>query len=319
MRRALLVVPLFALGCPEAPPPPPPVDTLDERAELLAPPANGVQLVGPEATIEGGADKMLCWVPDIVAPDVDTLVKHADGAQGAAGHHLFVFMTLIPRHAGDVFDCTQVEQMVTLVPLMSPITPTSPTFGQTMPAGYAIRWPANAQLVVQSHYVNVNPQAVLIRDNVNLNFVDPGEPVIEAAYYTESVVDFSIPPGRHTITTTCTMSGDLAALSLLGHMHEWGKAFSFTQTAAAGGPPAAIYGVDAWTAEYRDSPPLTVYPAGQPLVFHDGDVLTMTCEYDNDTGGALTFPHEMCTTFGAYAPARPEGFVSCDPTTETID
>ncbi|HEY4223276.1 MAG TPA: hypothetical protein VGO62_18085 [Myxococcota bacterium] len=297
-------------------------NAIDERAALLPTPANGLALVMPvDKVIPAGGDQMWCWVPELPAGALaaDQLVVHADGAQGAGGHHVFVYMSAIPRKAGDVFDCTNVEEMVTMTPLLAPVTASSPTFGKTLPPGYAIRMPKDATLVVQSHYVNVKDQAIRIKDNVTLTYADPGADVVEAAYWTQSLTDFSIPEGEHSITTTCQMQGDLAALSVLGHMHEWGKNFSFTVTPAAGGDAAPIYSVPDWTAQYRDSPPLTVYPEGQPLVMHDGDTLTMTCAYNNDTGADLKFPFEMCTTFGAYAPARPDGFVLCDSTGENLD
>jgi hypothetical protein len=317
---ALAAVALSVLaGC--GAPPPKTDNVIDETSKLLPPPKNGIQLVMPkEEIIKAGGDQMWCWVPEVPAgtTDSDHLVTIASGAQGGGGHHLFVFMAAIPRKTGDVFDCTQVEEMVTLRPLIAPLSPTSPTFGKVLPEGYAIRMPAGAQLVVQSHYVNIKTEAIKIRDVVNLEFADDATTVKEAAYWTETSTGFSIPTGEHKVTDNCTMHGDLTVLSVLGHMHEWGKKFTFNVTPAGGtAPTTPTYAVDDWTAQYRDSPPLTLYPDNQPLVLHDGDVLTMTCEWNNDTGGDLTFPHEMCTTFGAYSPVRPEGFFSCDPA-ETV-
>jgi hypothetical protein len=320
MRLLAIAVPaLLALACGQQPPKS--SDVIDETAKPLPPPTHGVQLVMPkEATIKAGGDQMWCWVPEVPAGTLDTdqLVTVAAGSQGGGGHHLFVFMTLVPRKTGDIFDCTQVEQMVTMQPLVAPLSPTSPTFGKVLPEGYAIRIPAGAQLVVQSHYVNIKTQPIAIKDMVNLEFAEDPSTVTEAAYWTESSTSFDIPNGQHKVTDVCTMHGDLTVLSVLGHMHEWGKKFSFTVTPKGGQTPATpTYSVDEWTAAFRDSPPLTVYPANQPLTLHDGDVLTMTCEWNNDTNSDLTFPHEMCTTFGAYAPVRPEGFFSCDPA-ETV-
>src|SRR5207248_1341275 len=96
---------------------PPKVDFLDERVAIPAKPANGVQLVMPEETLAAGGDKMFCWVGDYSAPQ-DELIVQADGLQGKAGHHIFIFTSVIPRKAGDVFDCTSNESMATLEPLM---------------------------------------------------------------------------------------------------------------------------------------------------------------------------------------------------------
>ena len=310
MRIIVAVIPLFAVAC--GAPPPPPSDTLDERVEIPDAPTNGLQLVMPESEIGAGEDKQLCWVGP-AAGDTDQLIESAVGFQGKAGHHTFVFTTVIPRHAGDIFDCTASEAMVTIKPLMAPLVGKNIGLAKLVPDGYAIRLKAGQQIVIQSHYVNVNTKPIKVRDVVNVNFTNPGESRIEAGYFTMYVDGMSIPAGDHSVIATTTIPTDIPALGLLGHMHEWGKSFSLVR----GGE--TLYSVESWNASLRDSPPVNQYPPATPLVLHTGDVLTTTCEYNNDTGAPLTDPHEMCVYFGSYAPVIPGSeFIQIEPDSKVV-
>jgi hypothetical protein len=323
MRHTIVPLVSFVLASAVACGAPPPTKgaPVDERAKLLAKPANGFTAQMPTAhVIPGGGDQQLCWVPAVPASAAasDQLVVNVDGAQGSGGHHIFVFQSEIPRKAGEEFDCTGMDQMATLLPFLVSRTPNIPSTGKIMPEGYAVRMKAGVTLVVQSHYVNVKPEPILVQDNVAVSFADDPASVTEAAYYAQNVDSFDIPPGVHAITESCTMQGDLPALTLLGHMHEWGKSFSYTIT-PAGGAESTLYTVPEWNASFRDNAPVTIYPVGQPLVIHDGDTLTLHCQYNNDTGKNLAFPDEMCAVFGAYAPARADGFVVCGGGSAIID
>ena len=39
---------------------------------------------------------------------------------------------------------------------------------------------------------------------------------------------------------------------------------------------------------------------------HAGDTFTVDCTYLNTTGGAISFPKEMCVGYGYYFPATAE-------------
>lgn len=310
MRRILLACSLASplAACVE-----PPVDDafIDQRVSPPPPPAEGegIQIVTPELSIEPGTDVMWCYVPAF-SPDEDVLVKGASGLQGASGHHIVLLQSGIPREPGTTFDCTQSEAMASLRPLIVPTTEVNEGLG-ILPEGFAIRMKAGAQIVMQSHYVNVADKPLKVQDSVNLEFADAADGLVEASYWVENVADLDVPPGPHTVSRECVVDEETRLLFLLGHMHEWGTSFKLERDSGEG--LETIYEVERWTTEYRDLPPTNVYDAEDPLVLAAGDRVRITCAYDNGTDGNLRFPSEMCTAFGTYFPARGEGFLLCDP------
>lgn len=97
---------------------------IDRRVGVPEPPVEGkgVQFVMPETIIPAGEEKMMCWIPDWV-PERDYLVRSFIGLQGGMGHHIVALTSGIPREAGTTFDCTELEAMVALEPLLVPDNP----------------------------------------------------------------------------------------------------------------------------------------------------------------------------------------------------
>jgi hypothetical protein len=313
MRRLLLVAPLALapLACVENPTPD--VEPEDQRAELPpAPlPEEGFQVVGPDIVIPAGEDKMFCWVPDISFTE-DRLVKKFETYQGPLGHHLFGMKSAIPRQPGEMFDCSTVDQMSTLEPMISPTTANKEGAGELLSDDFAVRIPAGAQIIMQSHYVNITDHDIVIRDGGNFLYLGADEERIEASYIVLNDSNLDIPPTNEhfTHTTECTIPHDLQIASVMGHMHEWGKAITIEHENADG--VTEVYSVDQWTAAYRDAAPITRYPLDEPLTFAAGDTLRVTCDWVNDTGDSLRFPDEMCVSLMVYYPALPDGFIVCD-------
>src|SRR6185295_14281342 len=81
--------------------------------------SEGLQFVMPDTVIPAGAERMTCWVPDYT-PDQDYEVASFEPLQGVYGHHVLAMVSGIPRKAGQVFDCTDAEDMASLRPLILP-------------------------------------------------------------------------------------------------------------------------------------------------------------------------------------------------------
>lgn len=314
MMRSLAAVslaPLFALACLPAPPD---LDAaIDQRVEIPAAPAAGAgfQLIGPEITIPAGGDQMWCWVPDLAPDTVDHLVKDFVTFQGRSGHHLLAMKSVVPRQPNDVFDCTSVEGMSSVEPLMSPSTQNSEGTVNLLSDDFAVRVPAGTQIVMQSHYVNVETKPILVRDVGNFIFLPPEETRIEANYMVINDLNLQIPPNNqpYTHATDCVLEQPMQFAALTGHMHEWGKRVFIEKINAEGS--TTIYDVPAWSPKFRDAPPVTHLPLAAPITVAQGETLRVTCEWVNDTDEALTFPHEMCDAVFVYYPALPEGFLLC--------
>lgn len=303
-----LSVSAAVLGCD---PPPAADDVIDQRVEIPDAPADGMQVIGPELTIESGEDKMLCWVPDIAALDADELVARFETFQGQSGHHLLAMKSIIPREPGEIFDCGSLENMSTVRPLFTPNTANSEGTFNLLTDDFAVRLPAHTQLVMQSHYVNTNLKPILVRDVGNLVFLPENEERIEANYFAIHDGDFSVPPtnASYKHSVDCVIDQPVQFASIIGHMHEWGQRVTVEKIEASGN--TMIYEVADWGPQFRDAPPVTHYPLDNALSMNTGDTMRLTCEWVNDTGETLGFPNEMCDSMLVYYPARPEGFVIC--------
>jgi hypothetical protein len=109
---------------------------------------------------------------------------------------------------------------------------------------------------------------------------------------------FSLPTGAGSTEADCIIQDQMNVFSLGGHMHEWGKhaMISLTKVGAA----EQVLWDYAWSDEYQFNPPRNAYTTEAPLVLAPGDKLHIECSYENNTGGPLPFPREMCIAF-SYA------------------
>jgi rRNA processing protein Gar1 len=271
---------------------------------------NGFQIKAPTTRVEVGSDIETCFVPDLTF-DRDVYVLQADAYQGPVGHHVQLYGSAIPRRKGEVFDCSDLATMSTLLPLVTPNFPLVERDNKTqLPDNFYVRIPAGSLIVMQSHYVNYTDSPIEVADIVNIETVDDVTGMTESSYFVVSDNTFTVPEGQSTNTYECDVVEDVQLLYGFGHMHEQGKVFRIERT-PAGGTTETLYSVDPWTAEYRDYAPIERYAVDAPLVLHAGDHLTMTCEYDNTKGEPLAWPREMCVFFSSYFPAKPEGFLLC--------
>lgn len=297
-----------------------PPKEIDQRA--VAPdPTHGFQIKVPEKVLEVGADVQTCFVPDVTF-DHDTFLKKADAYQGSMGHHVVVFGSAVPRTPGEVFDCSDLSIMSSLLPLVTPSFPLLENANEReLPENMFLRIPANSLIVLQSHYVNYGDAPIRTADIVNFETLDDVTGMVEASFFVASNNDFTLPTGQSQVTYECDVEAttDLNLIFMIGHMHEQGKAFKMTRRPAGAADAAApvdddevLYDIPSWTSDMRDNAPTIRYPDAAPLVLHPGDHLTVTCDYNNATGHEIEWPHEMCTSFSAYYPAIGDGFLLCE-------
>jgi rRNA processing protein Gar1 len=226
-----------------------------------------------------------------------------------------LYGSAVPRKKGEVFDCSDLSTMSTLLPLVTPNHPQKETDNNAqLPENFYVRIPAGSLIVMQSHYVNYTDSPIDVADILNIQTVDDVTGMTEASYFVVSLNDFTLPRGESSVVYDCEVLEDTSILFGFGHMHEQGKRIQLERTAAsaeADAEPELLYSVEDWTAEYRDYAPVDRHEVTEPLQLHAGDRLTLTCEYDNATGREIEWPHEMCVYFSSYFPAKPAGFVLC--------
>lgn len=271
----------------------------DRRVDLPPAPEHGRQFVLPDAVIEPGQEEIYCWYTTL--PDEqDVWVSEYQAYQGEGGHHVVGFLTMEDEPDGTIVDCKAAESMAMWLPLL---TPTSEGHF-LLPDGYGVRIPGGSKLVFQSHYVNASETAIRVADVVNIFYVDdaaiPG--IVPAAPWGNTVLDFQLPPNQTTtVSYECAATSQMNLITLLGHMHEYGKSISI-QVGPSGGAMETIYEVMEWEPEYRDKSPLREWTVTDPYVIDPGEVMRVSCTWSNESAETLAFPQEMCASLSWFYP-----------------
>lgn len=291
-------------------------------ARVPVPPApsedEALQFVMPETIIPAGEEKMMCWIPDFDV-EQDYLLTHFQGWQYTpGGHHVVALKAGIPQEKGTVYDCTQIEQMTDVRPLINP-DPSPET--RAFPDGYAIRLRAGTTVVLQSHYINYGEVDMNVADVARIDLAPADSEPIEASYIAMNHGGLDLPVGESASDLGCTLpeeAGDVEFLSLFGHMHGFGKDLAIDGDFGAGWE--RLYTIDEWEQDFRDNPPVTLYdPAGmgERVQMQPGDRLNLHCAWNNTSDTALRFPSEMCAAVATYFPARLEDpVIICDEESE---
>jgi hypothetical protein len=163
----------------------------------------------------------------------------------------------------------------------------TPYEDKRLPAGVALKLPANASLDINAHVVNTTPQASSGEAFVNLHTV-PASQVERLALPFYLMHDtFALPPGqRTTVTRTFLFDRPMSILMLTSHNHELGQRFEIR---IAGGPRNGelVYVSTDWKH------PVILW-FDQPLVLQAGQGLTSVVTYNNTRG--YTVVHGLLTT-----------------------
>ena len=268
------------------PEPEPEPGVIDLRVPVPDPAPEYIDLVTPEAVIQPGEEKMLCYHLGNTYGDV--AVRGIRATQGASfGHHIALFTSLDPRHSGTLEDCTSPEANANLRWFVL-------TLGD-LPAGNAIRMAPDMPLVVQFHYINSGDEPIRVRDVLRIRRVDPAAITTWVSTLISTDLEIALPPGRTVRTWDCLVEQERELFAILGHMHELGTRFIIEMDQGDG--MRSIYDVAPWLPHFRDDPPTNDYYA-QPMRLPAGTVIRTTCEWNNPTTKTIGYPAEMCTLFG---------------------
>lgn len=252
--------------------------------------------------VPAGSEKQYCyyttWTGD------DTAIHREVTYQSKFGHHFIIAGTTTTAREipdGTTVDCTAADApgMDNFVPLLiGGVIGNGNTPGLLeLPAGVATEITKGQRLVFQSHYLNTSADDIVVQDELQLEAMPYDSVVDWAAPFVDTVSEFSIPTGIHSLEVKCTWDEDSNLLFVGGHMHEWGKSYSIDWQHADGSDTEQIYNIPVWDPYMRDAPVYTDYTA-EPLKVKAGDTFSTKCEWNNDTGEAFGFPKEMCATFG---------------------
>lgn len=264
---------------------------VDLRLPMPDPDPRYVDFQGLDTVIKPGEDKMVCVHARHDGPTVAYDI--ADTRQSKFGHHFILLKAKKPLPPGTVEDCSSAEDMAKYDVL------TIPDF--ELPSGYAFELPVGTPIVMQSHYVNTSREPIRVRDLIRVRKVDAASVKTWAATFALTVLNYEIKPfEKKTVSFDCTMPAGQRVMMVGGHMHEWGTKFTMSYGASPTAQLKDLYKVETWRTEYRDAPPTTLMREN-PLDIPGGSILRTECQWYNDTADSLTFPHEMCSTFGVVA------------------
>jgi hypothetical protein len=295
--RTVLALPLIVglgvglVACGgSAQPPPTPANTLDLQTGVFdVPPGDSFQCIYTSTTT-----------------DAQMFVGNATAKQGPGGHHVTVYYTSSPQ-APTSHPCTN-EEMAGWNEIAGATNGGEPVI--PLPAGGAISVPAGVQIVVQAHYINTTGTTFQTNDTVSVDIIDAKDVAQIINMWVMPDLGFTVPPAASgKSVTTCTVDKDVQTVTLLGHMHEFGKHYSLERIDGQGNSLEMVYQQD-WQALYASHPPLVTGTLAAPVVLQGGTILRQTCEWDNTSPNPLTFPREMCVAVAYYFPDR--GFLQCD-------
>lgn len=274
------------------------VGAVEDYPIVPALPAGSVAYEFPELTIPAGSDVQHCLFLEKTTEDM--YVKAFRSYQGKSGHHILLLAAVVTDDPGTVRDCSSAEDMVRFRPVVS-----SERFGyDQFPEGMAVKVRAGTQLVVQQHYVNTTEHEIRVKDVAHMTPVPESEVETLVGFMGLSDITFEMPasPDVQTMTFDCQIPFDAKLLVMGPHMHDLGVTFR-TEMGPAAGPLETKIDIPVWSAEYRDKPPLLKYTKDNAPDLKAGDIVRTTCGFKNTRDDSLTFPEEMCATFGYYFPA----------------
>ena len=288
---------------------------LTSCATQAAPAGPSAQMLDDRIVLSTGdfeipnGDVFECFYTPLIL-DRDVLVSYGLGTQLEGGHHITVYYTTNTRDP-EHHPCDESEMASWRQLTAAEAAGDEPLHVD----GLALRVPAGAQIVLQSHYINtLGPRTV--QDHADVFTPKPDEIRAMGGSFVVNDEGFDVPAGsRLRRTYVCNVAQDTQVAMLVGHMHEWGSHFRLERLDAAG-TAETIYEHD-WEAVYASHPPTNAYGLDTPLVLPAGTQLRQTCEWNNNEDYPLSFPREMCISFMITFPSDAGDMIFCESVSST--
>lgn len=266
------------------------------------PPAEGEgftrYILPPIAEIGPGKEAMWCqWITEASTEERDVL--DIAGFQSFGGHHVIFYATTDIQPVGTVREC--VDNDLVSIRYLGGIGGEGVT-STNLPPGVVFRIPKGVQLLANVHFVNATEKTIEGQGVMDLKMVPSDPNHVVASLFTNIDVDgVNIPAGHQaTLDVYCDFQDDLSFFWYGNHMHALGRS-AFTEIVRANGGGTEMLVEDrTWPAEATFNPMLKAWPIDQPLVINRGDRMHTQCNWNNDTSKDVTFPQEMCASFGFY-------------------
>lgn len=287
-----------------------PCDATDEAGlracfEANPDPTRFFRVYTPPMTLQPQSEHIICTYLDVTLEE-ELYFKSTRGQQMAGGHHSAVFYANSPSGNFEPHECTDAEMTNFLFAAGAGGGGGQDT---VLPPGTALRIDAGRQIVIQSHYINSSNEVRVVMDAVDLERTTQAESpnVVDPFAMIDS--DFVVPPRSddYTRVTNCRMDREVDIYLLLGHTHDYGSLFTFELLRNGGETSEMLYHATDGPL-LRDNPEIRQFGA-TPVHLGVGDVLRMTCRWNNTTSHELVWPEEMCVALMYYGPGQ--GWMTC--------
>jgi hypothetical protein len=267
----------------------------DLKEKLLVPDAasHGIAVFSDIVSVPAGGDIMFCTYTHVVTSAV-MYIHESRGVQSESGHHAILQYTTTPQAPGThpcAPDSLEAQQ--------SQIIGGSGNEGTgaiTLAPNVVSAVPAGAQLIINHHWINVGSTPIDVQAEMITIPPPAGQTdLIIARSFAVTTNSFNVPAhqsGKGSVD--CTLKNDVSLLSVQGHQHEWGTRVKAERMATV---PDTIFD-HAYDPSMVNHPTIDYFPMEAPYQFKSGDTVRMSCEWNNTSANALTFPGEMCVLFG---------------------
>jgi len=263
----------------------------------------------PTMVVEPGTEAIFCLYGTYEGPDAGIVSFIPEWPGGFLHHSLMKRVDEFEYDDGTLFDCTALEFQWPPKPTLVESVGADGEDWIDLPEGIGFKFDTGQRWVTDVHYVNTSDEKICVNTAFELELIPEEELVGYAGTFNLDAGRLDIPPSTTSSTSfACAWPNDVNILSIGGHMHELGIAYD-VQRLYDDGPSETIYHVDPWLPEYRYQPPFTNFDVGE-FTMAAGEQLLTECTWTNPTDEALSYPDEMCTTWGVAFPL--ESSFHCD-------
>lgn len=160
-----------------------------------------------------------------------------------------------------------------------------------LPDGIAVKLTPGDQLLLNLHLFNFSDGELSGTSGTEIVEIDESEVEHVAEAFMVSKFNLNIPPGEHDQSGSCGLGEDTTLISVAPHMHMLGTHMKVVANSSTMGDVTLLD--DSYLFDEQ-----TVQLLPQQVPMKAGDRISITCSYNNTTGGTVTFGDssldEMC-------------------------
>jgi Copper type II ascorbate-dependent monooxygenase, C-terminal domain len=284
---------------------------------------HAVTMNGP--SLAPGVEKTFCIVTRL-SNAAAMLVRSIETTLSVGSHHLVVYRyqpgTSVGGDGGVAiretpFECTPFVDVARFnaVPIMISQTRRE---SLELPAGVAYEMGEQQLVRIEAHYLNATTQPLNPVATINFRAVPLSANLQRADFLFFGTPDIDIRAGQTaTVGPRFINQGFPAGANIFAmttHTHRFGTQFKVQKSTSRTDPGTPLYEYDDW---FWEEPPVRRFDT--PLTFQPGEGVRFTCEYNNTSGGRVTFgesaTEEMCFMWLYYYPSQ--GFKICVDTEQS--